>query len=69
VSRAHLVHPSGDKEQDTRRLEHLSWLHYLRMARVLANTPVNAASDARKRVAAAKADFAQAWRALDEVSP
>jgi hypothetical protein len=62
----HKIHlAEDDDEQYARRWELLAWQHYLRSARVLANTPVNAASDARKRVEAAKAEFAQAWRALD----
>lgn len=67
-SRHHLVHLTGDPEQYARRWELLAWLHYVRMAKVLADTSPSRADLARKRVAAAKADFAQAWRALEEVT-
>lgn len=64
----HLFYRTGDREQDLRREERIAWVHYLRMAQSLADTPLGwQATTARKRVDAAKADFAQAWRALDEV--
>jgi hypothetical protein len=67
VSLDHLVHPSGDQEQDARRFERIAWLHYQRMARSLAETPITRADKARQRVEVARAEFARAWRALDEV--
>lgn len=70
MSLDHLVHPSGDHEQDARRLERIAWLHYQRMSRSLADTPLTwRVVAARQRVEAAKAEFAKAWRALDEVLP
>jgi hypothetical protein len=64
----HKIHlDDADPEQYARRREHLAWQHYLRSARVLANTPIRDAWDARMRVEAAKAEFAEAWRALDGV--
>jgi len=63
----HKIHLTDDPEQYARRREHLAWQHYLRSAKVLANTPIAAAWDARRRVEAAKAEFAEAWRALDGV--
>jgi hypothetical protein len=65
----HKIHLTGDAEQYARRREMLAWQHYLRMSRSLADRPLNAGDIARTRnsVQAAKAEFAQAWRALDEV--
>jgi hypothetical protein len=65
----HLYFRTGDAEQDARRKERIAWVHYQRMARSLADTPLTAGDSARTRasVQAAKADFAQAWRALDGV--
>lgn len=67
MSLDHLVHPSGDHEQDARRFERIAWLHYLRMSRSLADTPVTRADAARQRVAAARAEYARAFHALEEV--
>ena len=70
MSLAHLVHPTGDHEQDALRAEHLAWVRYVRMANTLADVPLTNGHrlwEARKRLESAKADFAQAWRALDEV--
>ncbi len=69
TSRAHVLHPSGDAEQDARRLEQLAWQHYVRVSKTLAGLPLNNANlwQSRQCVERAKAAFAQAWRALDEV--
>jgi hypothetical protein len=65
----HKIHLTGDAEQYARRRELLAWQHYLRMSRSLADKPLTAGDLSRSRssVQAAKAEFAQAWRALDEV--
>jgi hypothetical protein len=68
----HHVHLSyvSDPEQYVRRWEHLAYQHWVRASQSLANMPIDrrATDAARKRVEAAKADFAQAWRALDGVT-
>jgi hypothetical protein len=69
VSFDHLYFRTGDQEEDLRRQERIAWVHYLRVAKTLANTPIERAWSPRQRVEAAKAAFAKAWRALDEVSP
>ena len=64
----HLYFRTGDSEQDARRKERIAWVHYLQVSRSLADTPLNwRVNAARERVEAAKAEFAQAWRALDGV--
>lgn len=63
----HLIHASGDREQDVRRWEHLAWQRYLRMSQTLADTPLSRAYRIRPRVEAAREDFAAAWAALGDL--
>lgn len=67
----HLYFRTGDADEDMRRAERIAWCHYLRVSKTLASMPLTSTNlgQSRKRVEVAKADFARAWRALDEVSP
>ena len=69
TGRLHVLHPSGDAEQDGRRLEQLAWQHYVRVSKTLASLPLTSSNlwQSWQCVERAKAAFAQAWRALDEV--
>lgn len=66
-----LFYRTGDPMEDTRRAERIAWHYYLNTARTLADLPITDGNiwQTRKRLQEAKARFAQAWRALDEVSP
>jgi hypothetical protein len=65
-----LFYRTGDPVEDMRRTEHIAWGHYLSTAKTLADLPLNSGNiwQTRRRLQAAKARFAQAWRALDEVA-
>lgn len=69
MSLDHLFYRTGDNEEDLRRAERIAWCHYLRVSKTLTEMPLTSSNlwQSRQCVERAKAAFAQAWRALDEV--